>query len=402
MHIFYFSTALSDSIYNEIVEKCTRFKPTFSGVGFDRNVAVGLSEMISISGVSLYPIPSFPKFSRLIQPSRVFVQGSFNCKSPWMLSLPLIKEYCYAFNAFRYVCKKHKTGDSFVILVSGLYRSLLRPALWIKKKYGVPVVAVVPDLPEQMILYRRDYSKLRTILNKIDLFFSRKYRRGVDGFVELSPFMDPYVNESNKPFVIMDGLCNLELLSQVANKPAVNGRYIMYAGKVSSTFGTDKLVSAFLLANIKDYSLVICGDGDFAAELRKIANNHPQIVFVGAVPHDTVVAMEKSATLLVEPRPSHTVIAKMSFPSKIIEYMASGTPVLVTNIPSFEEAYRQYQYRIEEESIEGIATALSQTLSLSEDALKEKGNDAKAFVLNNKTITKQCEKIINLIRCVAK
>ena len=402
MNIIYLSTALSDEVYNEVVSKCNRFKPTFSGVGFDRNVAVGLSEMVSVEGISLFPIPSYPKFRDLKQSTRTFNQGTFKCLVPWMLSLPIIKEYCYAYNAYREIKRRKKAGESYVILVSGLYRSLLRPALWIKKKYGVPIIAVVPDLPEQMILYRKDYSRLRTLLNKVDLFFSRKYRRGVDGFVELSVYMNPYANEKNKPFVIMDGLCNLELLDEVEAKPAVEGKYIMYAGKVSSTFGTDKLVSAFLASKLTDYSLVICGDGDFAPELRKITESNPQIVFVGAVPHNTVVAMEKAATLLVEPRPSDTVIAKMSFPSKIIEYMASGTPVLVTNIPSFDDSYRQYQYRIEEESIEGIAKALTETLSLPEEALRQKGEAAKAFVLDNKTISKQCEKVINLIRSVTK
>lgn len=398
MNIIYLSTALSDEVYNEIVSKCKRFKPTFSGVGFDRNVAVGLSEMASMTGVSLYPIPSYPKFNNFKQPTRLFSQGSFKCIVPWMLSLPIIKEYCFAYNAYREMKRRKKAGDSYVILVSGLYRSLLRPALWIKKKYGVPIVAIVPDLPEQMILYRKDYSKFRSILNKIDLHLSRKYRRGVDGFVELSPYMNPYANEENKPYVIMDGLCNLDSLDRVSAKPAVEEKYIMYAGKVSSTFGVDKLVAAFISTELKDYSLVICGDGDFAPELKKTAEKNPQIVFVGSVPHDTVVAMEKGASLLVEPRPSDTFIAKMSFPSKIIEYMASGTPVLVTNIPSFEEAYSKYQFRIDDESVEGIAAALKETLSLPEESLRGKGTDAKEFVLQNKTIQKQCERVIGLLQ----
>lgn len=398
MNIIFLSTALSDEVYNEIVSKCKRFKPTFSGVGFDHNVAVGLSEIVSVAGISLYPIPSYPKFIHLKQPTRTYNQAAFKCIVPWMLSLPIIKEYCYAYNAYREMKRRKKAGEPFVILVSGLYRSLLRPALWIKKKYGVPIVAVVPDLPEQMILYRKDYSKFRSILNKIDLHFSRKYRRCVDGFVELSPYMNPYANEENKPYVIMDGLCNLDSLDHVSAKPAVEGKYIMYAGKVSSTFGVDKLVAAFISTELKDYSLVICGDGDFAPELKVIAEQNPKIVFVGSVPHDTVVAMEKGASLLVEPRPSDTVIAKMSFPSKIIEYMASGTPVLVTNIPSFGEEYRDYQYRIEDESESGMAISLKKTLSLPDDELKTMGNAARTFILENKTIQHQCEKVLNLMK----
>ena len=401
MNIIYLSTALSDEVYNEIVSKCRRFKPTFSGVGFDRNVAMGLSEMASVTGVSLYPIPSYPRFIHLKQPTRSFMQETFNCLVPWMLSLPIIKEYCYAYNAYREMTRRKKAGETFVILVSGLYRSLLRPALWMKSKYGFKVIAVVPDLPEQMILYRKDYSKVRSVLNKIDLFFSRKYRRGVDGFVELSPYMNPYANVDNKPFVIMDGLCDLKLLDEVEAKQEVEGKYIMYAGKVSVTFGVDKLVAAFLSAGLQDYSLVICGDGDYAPELKQIAEKNPRVAFVGAVPHDAVVAMEKGATLLVEPRPSDTLIAKMSFPSKIIEYMASGTPVLVTNIPSFEEVYGKYQFRINDESVEGISKALAETLSLPEVSLKEIGRNAREFVLQNKTIKRQCERVLRLIEEVS-
>lgn len=402
MNILYLSTALSDEVYDDIVRRSKRFKPTFSGVGFDRNVAVGLSELVNIKGISFYPIPSYPKYGLLYQPSISYTQGSFSCYVPGMISLPFIKELFFAVKAYRRIRKERKSGEPFVILVSGLYRSLLRPALWAKKRFGVPVVAVVPDLPEQMILYRKDYSKLRSILNKWDLSMSRKYRKGVDGFVELSKYMNPYANEAGKPYVIMDGLCNLELLDKVEEKTAVKGKYIMYAGKVSSTFGVDKLVNAFLSLENSEFSLVICGDGDYAPKLKEISRQHKSVVFMGAVTHDAVVAMEKTANLLVEPRPSDTMIAKMSFPSKIIEYMASGTPVLVTNIPSFEPVYSDYQYRINDESVEGIASALKETLSQSDVVLRGKGASAKEFVLNNKTIQKQCERIVGLLREVSK
>ena len=93
LHIYYFSTALSDEIYDQIVLESRRFKPTFSGVGFDRNVAVGLSEQIEITGVSLYPIPSYPKYTKLRKESASYTCDKFFCKVPAMLSLPIIKEY---------------------------------------------------------------------------------------------------------------------------------------------------------------------------------------------------------------------------------------------------------------------------------------------------------------------
>ena len=402
MQVFYFSTALSDAIYDEVVQQCKRFKPTYSGVGFDRNVAVGLSELADVAGLSLFPIPSYPKYKHLWQEARNYEEGRFRCRVPGMLSLPIVKELCFAFNAFRYVKKMRKAKEKQVVLVSGLYRSLLRPASWLKKRFGMSVVAVVPDLPELMITYRKDYSGMRAILNMMDMKCSLHFRKCVDGFVELSRYMNPYVNADGKPFVIMDGLCNLSVLDGIEATQMPEGRFVLYAGKVSTTFGVDKLVAAFLKADVRDCSLVICGDGDYTPELRAISEKNSNIKFLGLQSHEYVVGLEKGATLLVDPRPSGTEIAKMSFPSKIIEYMASGTPVLVTNIPSFGEEYREHQYRIEDESIEGLAASLKVVLALPSKELKAKGVAAREFILENKTIKHQCEKVLNLTHKLAK
>lgn len=400
-HVYYFSTALSDEIYDEIVKESNRFKPTFSGVGFDRNVALGLSEQVEITGVSLYPIPSYPKFSKLRKEARSYSMGGFSCSAPYMISLPYIKEYGYAISAFKAVKKMMRADEENVILISGLYRSLIRPAKWLKRKFGLPVLVIVPDLPELMITYRNDYSKLRSILNDWDMKRSMKYRESIDGFVVLSSFMNPIVNKFDKHWTVLDGLCDLTAIDQV-EKTVGEGRFIMYAGKISSTFGVDKLVDGFIKANLKDTKLVLCGDGDYAPKLRELVNEHTNIEFKGTVSHDVVLGLEKAATLLVESRPVDTEIAKMSFPSKIIEYMASGTPVLVSNIPSFSPEYLQYQYRIDEVSVDGIENALRMVFAHTDDELKILGAAAREFVLKNKTIQKQCEKIIELINLIIK
>ena len=54
---------------------------------------------------------------------------------------------------------------------------------------------------------------------------------------------------------------------------------------------------------------------------------------MGCVTNDEIVRLQCEATLLVNPRPSDKEFCKYSFPSKTIEYMASGTPVLMTKLP---------------------------------------------------------------------
>lgn len=401
LHIYYLSTALSDEIYDEIVNESKRFKPTFSGVGFDRNVALGLSEQVKITGVSLYPIPSYPKFGKLRKESHSYSIGNFFCSIPSVINLPIIKEYDYGCSAYRSIKKMMRDDEDNVILISGLYRSLIRPAKWLKHNCKVPVFAIVPDLPELMVTYRKDYSKLRSMLNDIDMKRAMKYRDAIDGFVVLSAFMNPVVNRHNRPWTILDGLCNLTDIDQIKAEKS-SERFILYAGKISRSFGVDKLVMGFLNAGLKDVKLVLCGDGDYASTLQEKAAHFPQIDFKGTVTHNTVLALEKSAILLVDPRPIENEIAKMSFPSKIIEYMASGTPVLVSNIPSLAPEYRQYQYRIEEVSAKGIENALRDVFRHTSSELTALGASARQFVLDNKTIQKQCKKVLDLIRSVVK
>lgn len=396
MKVIYLSTALSDEIFSEITEKCKTFKPTFSGVGFDRNVAKGISELVDVEPVSLYPIPSWPKYRKIKQGAQSFRVGEIDFFAPALFDVPIMKEKSFCKSTIKYIEKKCKKGEKFdAVLISGLYRTFLRPARILKKKLGIPVYAIVPDLPELMITYRKDYSFARRIINRIDTKVAQKYRSSIDGFVFLSSYMNEAINDKNKPFVIVDGLCDVDI--SLPNEIVKREKYILYAGKISKKFGVDILVEGFKLANLEEMKLYLCGDGDYAEQLRVISKQDDRIEFFGLLPHDKIMEMERKASLLVDPRYTNSDIVKMSFPSKIIEYMASGTPVLTTNMPCFSEEYQNYQYRIDEESALGIAAALQKVFNISEHQRSLLGSNARSFVLENKTLSKQCRTIVGLI-----
>lgn len=85
--------------------------------------------------------------------------------------------------------------------------------------------------------------------------------------------------------------------------------------------------------NNTDYILEIYGDGDYRAELVELAAKHDRIIYKGLVSRDVIVARQKQVALLINPRPSSYEYTQYSFPSKIMEYMLSGTPVLTTKLP---------------------------------------------------------------------
>ena len=103
------------------------------------------------------------------------------------------------------------------------------------------------------------------------------------------------------------------------------------------------------------------------------------------------------ATLLVNPRPTHEEFVKYSFPSKTMEYMASGTPVLTTKLPGMPKEYYEYVDFIHSETPDGVAQALKQVLSLTDETLFEKGCRAREFVLKHKNNVVQARKILKML-----
>ena len=81
-----------------------------------------------------------------------------------------------------------------------------------------------------------------------------------------------------------------------------------------------------------------------------------------------------------------------------MEYMASGTPVLTTGLPGMPREYHDYVYLMPDETPEGIAQSLQEVLAQSDEALFQKGQQARKFVLEEKNNVIQARKILNLLR----
>ena len=110
-----------------------------------------------------------------------------------------------------------------------------------------------------------------------------------------------------------------------------------------------------------------------------------------------IVEKEMEATLLVNPRPTDAEFVKYSFPSKTMEYMASGTPVLTTDLPGMPREYLPYVNLIRKETPEGVADALREVLSRSDEELMQQGLQARRFVLETRNNVVQAEKILTML-----
>ena len=146
-----------------------------------------------------------------------------------------------------------------------------------------------------------------------------------------------------------------------------------------------------------DIKLYICGDGDAREEIIKLSRVDGRINYLGLVKREHALLYQKNAMLLVNPRTPEGAFTKYSFPSKIMEYLASGVPTLMYRLPGIPTEYYDYCYAVEETGIEYLSDALEKVINISEEQRRSKGDLARKFILSKKCPKVQTKKIVDLI-----
>jgi glycosyltransferase involved in cell wall biosynthesis len=271
------------------------------------------------------------------------------------------------------------------------------------KAAGVPAVAVVTDIPDILHDYIGGASSPlgRAVVRAyrgLSTFLMRRY----DAYVLLTEAMDPLVNPRGKPHLVMEGMVDPGM-EQVPN--TLDGKFpervILYAGALYTKYGVGALLDAFLRVPLGDVRLWLYGSGELEAKLPDYAARDPRIKHWGVQPNREVVAAEVRATLLVNPRPSREAFTRFSFPSKNMEYMASGTPVLATPLPGMPPEYLDHVYTFQDESVAGMAEALTRLLNRPREELHHRGQAAKTFVLERKSNVTQAGRIHAFLQAMA-
>ena len=199
-----------------------------------------------------------------------------------------------------------------------------------------------------------------------------------------------------KPYIIMEGIANVDgNKSEVT--PQTRSRAIMYAGRLHEAYGVMKLVDAFELLKDTDVELWLFGDGSAVEEIRKRAEVNQRIRYFGRVSRQEILNYEKKASLLVNPRSVQDEFTKYSFPSKTIEYMYSGTPLITTRLQGIPEEYFDYVFSAADNAPSMLAEKMEEVLRLSEEERAEFGSRAKRFIAEQKNAAVQSNRIVDFL-----
>lgn len=279
--------------------------------------------------------------------------------------------------------------------------SICMGALWASKIVGLKSVGIMTDMPGLMVgrNTKTSKNKFRGLIPKIN----KSYLTSFSEYVFLTEQMNTAVNIKKRPYIVMEGLVDEKMADVMGansrDAETANERILLYAGGLHERYGLKTLVEAFIKLPNDDVRLHLYGNGPFVDELtNNYCRKDERIVYHGVVNNETVVKAELKATLLINPRPTTEEFTQYSFPSKNMEYMVSGTPILTTKLPGMPDEYYPYIYTFDNETIEGYTDTLKDVLSKSKEELQNKGKAAKEFVLQKKNNGFQAKRIMDLIQ----
>lgn len=382
--IDYVSSTMDEQDFEEMFRNCSTM-PGQQAQKYNRLMIQGLSENgAEVKVVSARPIPVQNCFSKYI-PTKRTIHGTVKYLYLPILNIKPFKAFWQLISSFFLILFDKCDAVILDVLNASVSYGAVTAAC-LKKK---PCIGIVTDLPELMVTGTgKSYSKLVwNTLNKCS------------GYVLLTKAMNYRVNPEGKPYVIIEALCDSRIKPVDTNEGHTNKvKKCMYAGLLDERYGVKNLVDGFIIASIEDVELHIYGDGPYAEELKKLVIEHQNVIYHGTVLINEVVEAELDADLLINPRPTHEEFTKYSFPSKNMEYMASATPVLTTDLPGMPEDYKEYVYLIKDENAQGIAKALKDVMSIDMESRIRKGQRARQFVLNHKNNVIQSRKVMEMIR----
>ena len=383
MHIIYAVTTCSDRVYKQLFSQ-VKVKPAFQSQKYHRLLIEGLAEGVQVDVVANPPVNRSVLSENMVCLPKEVEGGACYRYIPAIRN-PILKAAAVGFGTFfqtLFLVRK----DSAVI-VDGLNRVTALSAMLAARLRGKPCVGIVTDLPDMLSGSRFSKGMANFVI------------RHCTHYVLLTEAMNDYLNKKGKPYVILEGHADITMANRIpAMEKKATPRVCFYAGGVSKQYGLANLVEGFRKADLPNAQLHIYGPGDYVKELQQIAAEDDRIFYGGMLLNTEIVDKEQEATLLVNPRPTEEEYVKYSFPSKTMEYMASGTPVLTTVLPGMPKEYHPYVFLLEEETADGIAKMLKEVLSQSDEALFQKGRDARRFVLEQKNNVIQAGQILEMLR----
>lgn len=317
------------------------------------------------------------------------------------LNLAIVLDIMKAHGGYQELSKWLSNGDDChkVVIGYSFAPSILMTLAKIKKRYPETLTCmVVPDLLEFLGLDEKKHLSGR-IFTSFQKHVAKKCLNRIDCFVPLTEeMMERIPNSEGKPYCVVEGVFRSEtFLEEKVSSTEPAKKTILYTGGISGKYGVVKLIDAFRTIVDANYELILCGGiNENEKELinEKIKSDK-RIRYLGQVSHDEIIGLQRKATVLVNPREADE-FTKYSFPSKTLEYLGSGTPVVGYKLPGIPDEYDDHIFYVCDNTASSLAKLIVDVCEKTREERTLIGERNKRFVVSQKSSQMQAGKIFKM------
>ena len=346
------------------------------------DTAVEFIQVISYFPNRIFPAGKRPYFSS----KHRTLLGDINFYALPYLNLPGLRALTVNAGVLLKLLLKARRGDVVlfynVTIPSGLLGLLLRLIR------GVHCFAMVYDIhvPGQTVpnswRWRFEYWKHKWLLPRLD------------GVIAITSKILSDFNCADNGIVVEGGVAatSTVILFSPSERPPTTFT-IVFAGRLNEDNGIELMLQAMLQLSNPELRMVIAGNGPLLNRVKMAAEKDARITCTGMISHSEVSALYRSAQLLMCIRLTKQLDTGYFFPSKLIECLATGVPVLTTRVTGGSFDPVEYAYVVDEETAEGVVAGILESMKKGATHNFAKGEKARLFVSENMTWSKQCQKI---------
>lgn len=395
MKIFFIGFAV-----NSKTAHCTNGVST-AGNNMQLGIINGLKNIVKddLKVFSIRPIATYPNESiKYVKKEFVSISDCCNSLNISFINMPLIKKksiYKSLLKTIRNEIEKSEDKD-IILVVFNAVPFVSMPINKLAKKYNLKSVCILADPPVDNI--RRSF--IGKILREIRDEKSIRSIQSFDKLVVLNKNASDTFAQGIPSIVVDCGIEIDEYRDEFIKKINIENqeKKIIFTGTIQEHSGIENLVKAMRFVTDEKAVLYIYGKGPMEEKIKEISKDMKNVCMRGFLPYDEIKKIQKEGYLLVNPSSVDHPINKVAFPSKLMEYMLSGTPVVSNKLECIGEEYNDNIYFFEKDTPECMGEKISSLLEMDYEEYMKIAKMAKKFIIENKDWNKQSKKIYEFIK----
>lgn len=290
---------------------------------------------------------------------------------------------------------REKQDGPVIVITSGVFIFVALPVFIARFKHKItwiPFLVGAIEIPQEKFPF--------SLVSKLSRITS-KYTNGAITYVANSVI--DYM--PNRSYVEIPFIINEKTLGIYKNyQPKMNKKTtIVYTGSLIDVYNIETIVKVIRDTGDR-YRWVFTGLGNRVPMIEELANDKQfDVAYKGLVDNSEAVRLQMDGDILLCLRGGESAIdsyySRYAASGKLFEYMCSGTPVIVGDIPVINDTFKSYMTVIEnvnqdslKEAIEDILVNRSKKVSLAQSARK--------YAFKNFTADTSSQKIHNYIDAI--